>query len=69
MISIITVEEKKDFFCPQDEEEKQKRCLYLNDAESIEQEFRRIVEWHRGAFWDEMSGVLLRKILIFLFLY
>ena len=62
MISIITVEEKREFFCPQDEEEKKKRCLYLDDAESIEQEFRRIVEWHRGAFWDEMSLKLLKEI-------
>lgn len=56
MINIITVENNAEFIRKFD------RRLFLNSKEAVEDEFRKIVEWHSTAFKDEMSIKMMKEI-------
>lgn len=56
MINIITVESNAEFIRKFD------RRLFLNSKEAVEDEFRKIVEWHSTAFKDEMSIKMMKEI-------
>lgn len=39
-----------------------KRNLILTDCQCVEKEYRRIIEWHQEAFWDDMSLKIIETI-------
>ena len=56
MINIITVESNAEFI------KKFDKWIFLNSKEAVEDEFRKIVEWHSTAFKDEMSIKMMKEI-------
>ena len=61
MITVTTIKKEIDFYMENGSYE-QKGRVNLNSAEQIERTFRQIVEWHRDAFWDELSLKLMAEI-------
>lgn len=57
MISITTLENTTEFY-----RKFSSRHLILTNKDSVEDEFKRIVEWHSNAFKDEVSVKMMQEI-------